>query len=86
MSQNSFVCTDLNGFKYYYVTLTIRFNAVKSLNSLIRPIDRTLTEPNTPGQRGPEINGNKRVLYISQRLKTGALPSIRLVSYIQDIC
>ena len=41
MSQNSFVCTQLNGFKYS-----------KWLNSAIWPIDGTLTGTNAPGQSG----------------------------------
>ena len=48
MSQNSFVCTQLNSFKYN-----------KWLNSSIWPIDRTLTGTTTLCQSELGSNGNK---------------------------
>ena len=55
MSQNSFVCTQLTGFKYR-----------KRLNISIQPIYRTLTGTINPGQSGPESNDNEGVFHISQ--------------------
>ena len=37
------------------------------MNSSIWPIDGSLT--GTPGQSGPESNGNEQVLYIAQALR-----------------
>ena len=51
---HSFICTQLNGFKYS-----------KELNTSIWPIDRTLTYTTTPSQSGPGSNGNKVVLHVS---------------------
>ena len=47
------------------------------------PIDRTLSSATTPGQSGPESDGNKRVLCIPQSSSiTGASPSVCWVSYL----
>ena len=75
MSQSSFVCTQLNGFKYCYFTFISLFNTnqllahswivwckEKGLNSSIWPIDGTLTGTTTLGQSGSGNNGNKGVL------------------------
>ena len=48
----------------------------------IRPIDSTLSGPNTPSQSGPESDGNGGVLCILQNSSiTVASPSDCLVSY-----
>ena len=67
MSQNSFVCTHLNGFKYSYVKIVILFNvncfkSSKWLNNSIWCIDRALTGTTTPVQSGPGSDGNEGVL------------------------
>ena len=50
--------------------------------SSIWPIDRTLSSATTPGQSGPENDGNEEVLRIPQTsCSTGTLPSDCLVSY-----
>ena len=52
-----------------------------SKNSIC-PIDRTLSGATTPGQSGPENDGNKGVLHISQSSNiTGALALDGLMSY-----
>ena len=61
---NSFICTELNGFKYCYVILTIQFNighlfVLKWLNSSIWPIDWIQTDTTTSVS-----NGNEGVLNI----------------------
>ena len=51
-------------------------------NSFILPIDRTLSDPTTPGQSGPGGNRNEGVLRIPQSSRiTKASPSDYLVSY-----
>ena len=60
----SFVCTQLNGFKYS-----------KWLNSSIWPIDGALTGTSTAGQSELGSNGNEDVFHIPQTSKTGASPS-----------
>ena len=40
----------------------------------IYPIDGTLTGATTPGQSGPGINGNERVLHIPQGSRNGTSP------------
>ena len=48
-------------------------------NNSIWPIDRTLSVANTPGQSGPESNGNIGVFHIPQSSSiTGASPSLRV--------
>ena len=71
MSQSSFVCTQLNGFKYS-----------KWLNISIWPIDGTLTDTTAPGQSGFGSNGNEGVLHVSPKFQDWNL-TIRcsLVSY-----
>ena len=64
MSQNSFVCTQLNGFKYS-----------KWLNSSIWPIDGNLTGTKTPGQSRIRCHNNNEVLQIPQSSRTGTSPS-----------
>ena len=50
--------------------------------SSIQPIDRALSDATTPGQSGPESNGNEEVLCIPQSpSNAGTLPSDCLVSY-----
>ena len=53
----------------------------KRLNSSNEPIDGTLKSTTSPGQSGPESNGNEKVLYIPQYFRTGTSPSDNLVSY-----
>ena len=67
MSWTSFVCTQLNGSKYN-----------KGLNNSFGPIDRTLTDTTTPGQREPGRNGDEGVLLIPQRSRTGISLSDRV--------
>ena len=50
-------------------------------NSNICFIDRTLSGGTTPGQSGPENNGNEGVLRIPQISKDGTLPLDGLISY-----
>ena len=51
--------------------------------SSIWPIDRTLSGATTQGQSGPESDGNKGLLHITQSsIITGASPSDCLVSYL----
>ena len=68
---NSFICTQLIGFKYS-----------KLLNSSIWPIDGTLTGTNTPSLSVPGNNGNEEVLHILQSSRNEDLPSDSLVSYL----
>ena len=92
MSQNPFVCTQLNGFKYSYLTLIVLFLSSymvssrilkyrKGLNSSIWVTDGTLTETTIRSQRGLRSNCNGEVLHILQSSRTGASPSEGLVSY-----
>ena len=85
MSQSLFVCTQINGFKCYYLTLTVLhatvkwFHYNKWLNSSIWLIVRTLTVTTTQSQSGAESNENEGVY--SPNTRTGASPSDCLVSY-----
>ena len=75
---NSFICTQLKGFKYCFSTLIILFNIthpIKCLNSSSWPIDETLTGTTTPGQSGPKSNSNEEVLQIPQSSRTEISPS-----------
>ena len=65
MSQCSFVCTQLDGFKYYYLTLIIILNEIEQFHLTHR------WEP--MAQSEPENNSNKRILY-----KTRASPSDKI--------
>ena len=50
-------------------------------NSSIWPIDKTLSDATTPGQSGPESDGNEVVVCITQSFRIiGASPSGCLVS------
>ena len=54
-----------------YALPTIQFNTLHLFshgwsNSSLRFIDWTLSSTTAPSQRGPESNGNERVIYISQ--------------------
>ena len=62
---NSFICTQLSGFKYS-----------KWLNSFIWPIDETLISTITLGQ-----SDNKGIFHIPQNSRIGASSSDGLVSY-----
>ena len=79
IQHESFVCTQLNSFKYS-----------KWLNSCIWPIDGTLTSTTTPGLCGPGSNANKGVLHIPQSSRTAALPSdaisTTLVGEVLPLC
>ena len=70
MSQSSFVCTQLNSFKYS-----------KWLNSFFLSLDGTLTGSSTSDQGGPESNSNKGVHHILWSSRAGTLPSDGLMSY-----
>ena len=50
-------------------------------NSSIWLTDGNLSYATTPGQSGPESNGNEGVLHLPQIFKAGALPSDSLMSY-----
>ena len=50
-------------------------------DSSIWPIDMTLSGTTTPGQSGPESNGNEGVLHFLQISKDGSSPSDCLMSY-----
>ena len=67
---SSFVCTQLNGFKYS-----------KWLSISIWPINGTLTGTITQGQSGPGNNGNESILCIFQSSGTRASPSDGFVTY-----
>ena len=56
----------------------------KWLDSSIWPVDRTQTDTTTPGQSRPETNDNEAVLHILESYRTGASPSVSLVSYSGD--
>ena len=60
-----FVCTHLNVktvlFQAIKFSISMQF---KCWNSSIWPIDKTLSGTTTPGQSGPESDGNERVLCI----------------------
>ena len=58
---NSFICTQLNGFKYCYLTLIIQSN-----NS---SIDGNLTGITTLGERETVSNVNERILHIPKTLR-----------------
>ena len=69
---NRFICTQLNGLKYCYITLTIQFNIshfVYWLNNSIWHIDWILKGTTSPGQGGSESNFNEGVLLIPQALR-----------------
>ena len=60
---------------------TIQFSISMPL-ILFNPIDRAQLGATTPGQSGPESNGNEEVLHISQGPSiTGTSPSDCFVSY-----
>ena len=64
------------------VLFQIIYLTISTLFSPILPIDRTLSNSTTRRQNGPESEGNKWVLHISQSSRiTGASPSDCLVSY-----
>ena len=64
MNQSSFVCLQLDCFKYCFSVLIILFNVIgfksnKWLKSAIKLIDGILTDTTTSGQSGPDSNGMK---------------------------
>ena len=74
-----FVYTQLNVKTVLFQT--IDFSISTQFNS-IRPIDRTLSGANNPGQSEPGSDGNKEVLHIPQSsIITGVIPSDCFVSY-----
>ena len=90
MNQWSFVCTQLNGFKYCYLVLIVKFNihhlsygfkSSKLVNCSIWHIDGTLIGATIPGQSGLGSNGYEGALHIPQNSRTGASSSYSLVSY-----
>ena len=72
-SQISFVCSQLNGFKFK-----------KWLHISIWSFDGILTGTNTSGKSGPGSNGNEGVLHISQNSWTGASSSDAVYCHIQE--
>ena len=68
----------------FNLTSIICLLTVKWLNSSIWPLDGTLTSSTTPGESGPESNGNKGVLYIPQSSRIGASPLDAVCYHIQD--
>ena len=70
MSQISFVCTLLNGFKYS-----------KWLNCSIWPIGRTLIGTSTLSKSEPGSNGNEKIFHILQSSRTRASLSDSLALY-----
>ena len=61
---------------------TIQFSISTQIRS-IQPINRALLGAITPGQSGPGIDGNERVLHIPQSSSIiGTTPSDCLVSYL----
>ena len=75
----------------YFIKLSVKQGYIKyhffslwdTQFSFIWTIDRTLSGATTPGQNGPGINGNERVLRIPQSSSiAGTLPSDCLVSYL----
>ena len=77
-------CTQLNGFKYCYITVNLTCHLFAHIVCFIWHIDRTLSHVTTLGQSGHGSNGNEGVLHIPQIFKIGALPSDGLISYIQE--
>ena len=84
----SFVYTQLNGSKYYYVSLTIQLNTSHlfphnlNVKKFYLTQDKTLSDATTLGQSGPKSNCNEGILHISQSsCITGASPSDCLESY-----
>ena len=85
MSQSSFVCTQVNGFKFCYLTLIILFAHYKVLlsntilfninhlfaytYSSIWLVDGTLTGTTTLGQSGLGSYANEGVYHKAPRLK-----------------
>ena len=68
MSQNVFVCTHLNGFKYNCVTLTIQINTSHLLASseMVKQFSLTLAATTTLVQRGSSNNVIEGALHIPQ--------------------
>ena len=70
MSYQQFnLATQLNGFKYYYLTLIIKFNiiclcTVKCLNYSIWPIEGTLSDTITQRLNGHRSDSNEELLNI----------------------
>ena len=67
----SFVCKQLNGFKYCNEVLIIQFSISHG----------TLASTTIPVQNGRGSNGNQGVLRIAQSSRSGASPSNVLLSY-----
>ena len=87
----SFICTQLNGFKYRYPTQIILsdinhllddFKSNKWDNSSILPTNGILTCTCTPIQSGPGSNSHEGVLHIPQNSMTELSQSGGLVSYL----
>ena len=95
MSQCSFICTQLYGFKCCLHTVklfqVLLINAKRFYSILIIPCKRymnsiqlihgTLICTHTPGQSELERNGIKGVLHIPQSSRTGTSSSVFLGSY-----
>ena len=50
----------------------------RKINIFVWPIGGTLKGITSPGQSGPESNGNEEVVHIPQIFKAGASPSDRV--------
>ena len=68
----SFICSQLNGFKYHYVILTIRHESF---------VYGTLAGSINLDQYGHGRSSNQEELHFSQSSTTGASPSDCFVSY-----
>ena len=81
---NSFICSQLNGFKSQLNGFKSQLNGFKYnwwLNSFIWPTDGTSIGTTALGQSGPGSNGNEEVQHILQSSRTGTLSTDGLRSY-----
>ena len=70
----------LNGFKYCYITVTIKYQSfVSHIVCFIWPVDRALSGANSPSQSGS--NTNKEVLHVPQISTAGPLSSDGLMLF-----
>ena len=81
MSLSAFFCTQLKGFKYFYLTQIFLFNSDQLIAHCLNS-QTVLSGATTPDQSGPGSNGSEGVHCIPLNSKTGASPSDSLVSYL----
>ena len=82
---NYSICTQSNGSKYCYVSLTIQLD-ISHLFTWLNVKQFYVTHRSgatTPSQSGPGSNGNEGVLHIPQISKAGASLTHCLVSYLR---